>query len=253
MEQESIPVKFFKGSGCINCDFSGYKGRIGVYEILVVDNDLRAMINKGSSTIEIENALKAKGFKNFTTEALSMISNGVTDLNELSRVISLTSEPISIEKAKNIQPVSNQPKINADLSFSVKPENKISKTKILVVEDDNIMQRIVASFLKKEEIYEVLEAVDGEDALQMVAKHLPDLILLDILMPKMDGYEVCRNLRGDPKYSKIPIIMLSSLEEKEDLVKGFDLGIDDYISKPVDQQVLIARVTALLRRISNTK
>lgn len=260
MEQKKLPIKFYKGSGCMHCDFSGYKGRIGIYEILIIDNELRELINNGASVGEIENFAINKGFKNFTHEALSVIANGISDFTEVSRIISIMADAIPIEenrKKQDDQHTDNKKSIVEHQNNHSSAINSInqtkSKTKILVVEDDNIMRRIVTSFLKKEEIYEVTEAVDGVDALQMVSKNIPDLILLDILMPKMDGYEVCRHLRNDSKYAQIPIIMLSSLEDKEDLVKGFDLGIDDYISKPVDQKVLSARVNALLRRVDQNK
>jgi PleD family two-component response regulator len=212
------------------------------------------MINKGSSANEIETVAKRKGFRNFTQEALVMISTGVTDVAEVSRVISLNADAVSsdVSSAKQVGLKSYAEAVDSKLNQEKPPVVQTGRQKenlkILVVEDDNIMRRIVSTFLKKERIYQVSEAADGEQALQLISKDPPDLILLDILMPKMNGYEVCRNLRNDSKYAKIPIIMLSSLEDKEDLVKGFDLGIDDYISKPVDQQVLIARVNALLRR-----
>jgi type IV pilus assembly protein PilB len=254
LQQENLATKFYKGIGCIHCDFSGYKERIGIYEILIIDNDIREMINKGSSANEIETVAKRKGFRNFTQEALVMISTGVTDVAEVSRVISLNADAVSsdVSSAKQVGLKSYAEAVDSKLNQEKPPVVQTGRQKenlkILVVEDDNIMRRIVSTFLKKERIYQVSEAADGEQALQLISKDPPDLILLDILMPKMNGYEVCRNLRNDSKYAKIPIIMLSSLEDKEDLVKGFDLGIDDYISKPVDQQVLIARVNALLRR-----
>ncbi len=255
IEELGIPVKFYKGSGCPTCDFSGYKGRVGIYEILIFDSEIREMIDHGSSLNEIVNVAKKKGFRTFTQEALSLITSGDTDFAEISRVITLTPDSISVDKrtteyTNHKSHVEQEDhRIIRDEILSPQPFTDHEKTKILVVEDDKIMRRLITTLLEKEEIYEVIEAINGQQALEMIAQDIPDLILLDIMMPKMDGYEVCKRLRGDQKYAKIPIIMLSSLDDKEDLVKGFNFGVDDYISKPVDRQILMARINALLRRV----
>ncbi len=115
---------------------------------------------------------------------------------------------------------------------------------VLVVYDEHNIVNIIAFNLKKEG-YEVLTAGDGEEAVEIVEKHQPDLILLDIMMPKMDGYEACRKIRE--KYN-IPIIMLTARAEELDKVLGLEMGADDYVTKPFGTRELIARVKANLRR-----
>ena len=115
---------------------------------------------------------------------------------------------------------------------------------VLVVDDEQNIVNIIAFNLKKEG-YEVLTAGDGEEAVEIVEKHQPDLILLDIMMPKMDGYEACRKIRE--KYN-IPIIMLTARAEELDKVLGLEMGADDYVTKPFGTRELIARVKANLRR-----
>lgn len=115
---------------------------------------------------------------------------------------------------------------------------------VLVVDDEQNIINIIAFNLKKEG-YEVLTAGDGEEAVEIVEKHQPDLILLDIMMPKMDGYEACRKIRE--KYN-IPIIMLTARAEELDKVLGLEMGADDYVTKPFGTRELIARVKANLRR-----
>ena len=115
---------------------------------------------------------------------------------------------------------------------------------VLVVDDEQNIVNIIAFNLKKEG-YEVLSAGDGEEAVEIVEKHQPDLILLDIMMPKMDGYEACRKIRE--KYN-IPIIMLTARAEELDKVLGLEMGADDYVTKPFGTRELIARVKANLRR-----
>ena len=114
----------------------------------------------------------------------------------------------------------------------------------LVVDDEQNIVNIIAFNLKKEG-YEVLTAGDGEEAVEIVEKHQPDLILLDIMMPKMDGYEACRKIRE--KYN-IPIIMLTARAEELDKVLGLEMGADDYVTMPFGTRELIARVKANLRR-----
>lgn len=117
--------------------------------------------------------------------------------------------------------------------------------KILVVDDDtNLLRGLQDCF--EEEGYQVVTARDGREALRLVYSERPDLIILDILMPKMDGLQVCQRVR---EMSDTPIIMLTARAEKEDIIKGLDLGADDYLVKPFSVEVLLARVRAALRRI----
>ena len=117
--------------------------------------------------------------------------------------------------------------------------------KILVVDDESRMRKLVRDFLEKKN-FQVLEAGDGEEAMDIFYEEKDiALILLDVMMPKMDGWEVCREIR---KNSKVPIIMLTARGDERDELLGFDLGVDEYISKPFSPKILVARVEAILRR-----
>ena len=117
--------------------------------------------------------------------------------------------------------------------------------KILVVDDESRMRKLVKDFLTKKN-FQVLEAGDGEEAMDIFYKENDiALIILDVMMPKMDGWEVCREVR---KNSKVPIIMLTARSDERDELLGFDLGVDEYISKPFSPKILVARVEAILRR-----
>lgn len=121
----------------------------------------------------------------------------------------------------------------------------MDKSKILVVDDESRMRKLVRDFLVKNN-YEVVEAADGEEALNLFfEKNDIDLVILDVMMPKMDGWQVCREIRA---YSKIPIIMLTAKSDERDELLGFELGVDEYISKPFSPKILVARVEAILRR-----
>lgn len=121
--------------------------------------------------------------------------------------------------------------------------------KVLLVEDEKNIVRIVSYNLEREG-YSVTTARDGEEALEKVRKETPDLVLLDLMLPKKSGLEVCRALRADPKTAHLPIVMLTAKGEEADRVVGLELGADDYISKPFSPRELVARVRAVLRRSS---
>ncbi len=121
----------------------------------------------------------------------------------------------------------------------------MEKLKILVVDDESRMRKLVKDFLIKSN-FEVIEAEDGEQAVDIFFKTKDiALIVLDVMMPKMDGWQVCREIRA---YSKVPIIMLTARTDERDELQGFELGVDEYISKPFSPKILVARIEAILRR-----
>ena len=121
----------------------------------------------------------------------------------------------------------------------------MDKLKILVVDDESRMRKLVRDFLVKQN-FDVLEAGDGEEAVDIFVREKDiALIILDVMMPKMDGWQVCREIRA---YSKVPIIMLTAKSDERDELQGFDLGVDEYITKPFSPKILVARVEAILRR-----
>ncbi|MCR1843450.1 response regulator transcription factor [Murimonas intestini] len=121
----------------------------------------------------------------------------------------------------------------------------MDKLKVLVVDDESRMRKLVKDFLVKKD-FDVIEAGDGEEAIDIFfrAKDIA-LIILDVMMPKMDGWQVCREVR---QHSKVPIIMLTAKSDERDELLGFELGVDEYISKPFSPKILVARVEAILRR-----
>lgn len=121
----------------------------------------------------------------------------------------------------------------------------MDRIKILVVDDESRMRKLVRDFLVRQN-YEVIEAADGEEALDVFyADKDIALIILDVMMPKMNGWDVCKEIRST---SKIPIIMLTAKSDESDELMGFELGIDEYVTKPFSPKILVARVEAILRR-----
>lgn len=124
-----------------------------------------------------------------------------------------------------------------------------NKTRVLVVDDDVHIAELISLYLEKEG-YEVYEVYNGRDAIEAFKKFAPSMVLLDIMLPEIDGYQVCREIR---QISKVPIIMISAKGDVFDTVLGLELGADDYIVKPFDAKELLARVKAVLRRYDDKK
>lgn len=125
----------------------------------------------------------------------------------------------------------------------------MSQIKILVVDDESRMRKLVKDFLVRKD-YMVLEAANGEEAVDTFIEHKDiALIILDVMMPKMDGWQVCKEIR---QFSEVPIIMLTAKADERDELLGFELGVDEYISKPFSPKILVARVEAILRRTNGT-
>lgn len=117
--------------------------------------------------------------------------------------------------------------------------------KILIADDEQLMRQLVVDFLQPEG-YELIEAADGKEALELYQKEHPDLVLLDVMMPGYDGWTVCREIRRE---STVPIMMLTAKGEEIDQLFAYDLGVDEYITKPFSPKILVAKIKALLRRV----
>lgn len=127
----------------------------------------------------------------------------------------------------------------------------MGKEKILIVEDEEAIQELIRYNLNKEGFDRVRCCDSGEKALETALDFAPDLILLDLMLPGIDGLAVCRKLRNEPRTSTVPIIMLTAKSEESDIVVGLEMGADDYIPKPFSPKVLIARIRSVLRRVNH--
>ena len=128
----------------------------------------------------------------------------------------------------------------------------MKKAKVLVVDDEKDIIELVSYNLENEG-FKVISATAGEKALELVSSEKPEIIILDLMLPGIDGLDVCRELKRSDQTSSIPIIMLTAKGEESDIVIGLELGADDYITKPFSPRVLVARVKAVLRRIESKK
>ncbi|MDQ3194240.1 MAG: response regulator transcription factor [Bacteroidota bacterium] len=125
------------------------------------------------------------------------------------------------------------------------------KKKVLVVDDEKDIVDILKYNLERENEFEVYTAKDGKDALELIEHVTPDLILLDIMMPEVNGFEVCKQLKNNPETAKIPVIFLTAKENEIDEILGLEIGADDYISKPISPRKVLARIKSVIRRTSS--
>ena len=128
-----------------------------------------------------------------------------------------------------------------------KTEKKLDTTPVVLVVDDNQQNRELLQAYLEDVDCRAVPAVDGPEALEIVAKDPPDLILLDVMMPRMSGFEVCKRIKNDPKTSDISVIMVTALNEFGDIERGIDSGTDDFLSKPVNKLELLTRVKTMLK------
>jgi len=123
----------------------------------------------------------------------------------------------------------------------------MGRERILIIEDETDIQELIRYNLEKEG-YRITSTLTGEEGISQIEAIFPDLILLDLMLPGIDGFEVCRRLKSDDETKKIPIIMITAKGEESDIVSGLELGADDYITKPFKPRILIARIRSVLRR-----
>jgi type IV pilus assembly protein PilB len=215
---KSIPAS--AGPGCPECKHTGYIGRVPVAELLTPSDRLRDAIARGATAHEIRAEMHASGFPTMRDHALRLVADGVTSIDEVNRVLA--------EDA---------------------PAKHASDTTRVLVADDEPITRMLVKLLLEREHYEVLEAANGRDAVDITVREHPDLVLIDLNMPEMDGYEALARLRRDFTLTTMPIIVLTSEEGPGVERRVLELGADDYILKPFDPAVLLSRVQAVFRRL----
>ena len=125
-------------------------------------------------------------------------------------------------------------------------EQNINEAKILIVEDEPQINRLIELVLRSDGFYKIKKAFDGKEALEIIKSDLPDLILLDVMIPEIDGFELCKIIKENDDFKSIQVIMLTAKKMEEDILKGFENGAVDYISKPFSNKILLARIKAHL-------
>lgn len=289
---------FYRETGCEDCGFTGYKGRVAVFEILEVTGEIKELIAQKRSESEIINAALSNGMQTLSVAGVEKVVAGVSSVTEVERVASFggISDMVCPECSRQIsKEFSSCPfcgyalahscsscheKIDASWSTcpycstptdilnsaaaqpapAAVPEPVVAaaepvtapkagngKIRVLVVDDEPTVRKIVSASLRKGP-YEIIEAVNGKEAFEKAHREQPDLIITDVMMPEMNGFELCRKLRSTLQTGSIPIIMLTAKSDLESELEGLDAGADDYMTKPVEPLRVAMRVKALMDR-----
>ena len=237
--------------GCVECDEHGFKGRTGVYSFLDIRPEVQDAIRKDLSEAEIEQRARAYGFKTLREAGIELLEQGLTTLSELERALGAfdADEQPAHESELQSQGDSPLPAPKWDPSKKEKDSQSIiRKRRILLAEDDEDIQNILRTILESE-MFEVTTAGSGNDALAKILEQgLPELIVSDLLMPKMDGRQLLDRLRSDPRMKSVPVLMLTSLADAANEQELLNRGADDFVSKAAPREVLVARINRLLNK-----
>ena len=210
------------GPGCDRCRQTGYLDRIAVAEVLVPDEALREAIMKGATAAEIRQAMQASGCQTMREAALEFVAQGVISLDEANRVLADEDEP---QEAKHRE-----------------------RPQVLIVDDDRMIRTLVKLLLEKQG-YDVIEGENGQQAIDLAKRERPDLLIVDLMMPKMDGYQAIDGIRREPSLAMLPVMVLTAENGPGAETRVLELGADDYMTKPFDPDILLARVRGIFQRL----
>ncbi len=208
------------GQGCDRCKHTGYTDRIPVAEVLVPDEAIRDAIGRGATAGDIRAAMHAAGCDSMRERALALVVEGVTSIDEVNRV--LATEEASTAKSE-------------------------SKRRVLITDDDRITRMLVKMLLERDG-YEVMEAENGAEAVALAHREHPDLLIIDLMMPKMDGFEAITIIRRDLSLSTLPVMVLTAEDGPGIERRVLEMGADDYMIKPFEPEMLLSRVRAAFGR-----
>jgi type II secretory ATPase GspE/PulE/Tfp pilus assembly ATPase PilB-like protein/CheY-like chemotaxis protein len=269
-------VTLYQAVGCADCAMTGYRGRFSIVEVMTMSHDLERRIAAGATAEKIAEAARLAGMRSLWDSGLRHVLAGESTFEELMRVTdvpreeAVVSEPVvrepeaprPVDRGSKTGPVRPRPTpVPAPHEFSMEMElleepaltDAISSTGrgkgacVLLVEDEEQLRRVMKDLLQREG-YRVAEARDGIQALDEVDRSAPDVIILDLNLPGLDGYGVLAQLRSRPATRDIPVMVLTAKGDEDNEVRVFDLGADDFVTKPFRARSLTARIEAVLGR-----
>jgi type II secretory ATPase GspE/PulE/Tfp pilus assembly ATPase PilB-like protein/CheY-like chemotaxis protein len=264
----------FRAVGCGDCAQTGYRGRFSIMEVLTVTSEIERRIGDGATADRIAEAARAAGMRSLWESGLRHVLAGESTLDELLRVTEVPLErarsapaeaapshpagrPPRGASAPAAPPPSPSP-LSFDFSMDLELVDEADGAagaadgggrgaKVLLVEDEEQLRRVMKDLLEREG-YRVAEARDGIQALDEVDRYAPDIIVLDLNLPGLDGYSVLQQLRSRPATRSIPVMVLTAKGDEDNEVRVFELGADDFITKPFRARALSARLEAILGR-----
>ena len=249
--------KFWIGKGCTECQSTGYKGRIGIYELLTVNEEIGRLIVKCASATEIAAAARKNGMISMIEDGIGKARRGITSLEDFMKTaISSEAYPAKAQYKPAAPQISQRPELEERIN-SVTTEEKMPdgfkqvdsgfrRDRIMVVDDDETLRRYLKKILE-DEYYEVILAFDGKDAMRKIQAYPPDLIIVDYMMPEMNGIEFIQKLKSHSRLSQIPIIMQTVTDSDESEIEALSIGADDWIQKPINRQRLLLRIKRILK------
>lgn len=240
---------FWEGAGCEACQYTGYSGRLGLFELVIITPALREIISSKDPSERLRKAAEQEGYQPMSLDGIHKAFEGLTTIEEILRV-----EPPGAGELFSAPVVTQAPTEEAteeevspgELSGSI---SSIRPKRILVVDDSRIIIKVLRNILEAEG-YLVITAFNGLEALRVAIQEKPDLIITDYLMPEMDGVALTKKLKSQLSTRYIPIIMLTAKSEMDSEVKGIEAGADDYLTKPVNPKRFLLRVNKYLNRPS---
>jgi type II secretory ATPase GspE/PulE/Tfp pilus assembly ATPase PilB-like protein/CheY-like chemotaxis protein len=266
-------VTLYQAVGCSDCSMTGYRGRFSIVEVLTMTPELERRIADGASAEKIAEAARAAGMRTLWGSGLRHVLSGESGFEELLRVTDPPHEPTTQTSAPaaprrstrgrtaavSPQPVSEEglaaPEFSMDMELveeavvadGIAPGGRGQGACVLLVEDEEQLRRVMKDLLQREG-YRVAEARDGIQALDEVDRSAPDVIILDLNLPGLDGYGVLAQLRSRPATREIPVMVLTAKGDEDNEVRVFELGADDFVTKPFRARSLTARLEAVLGR-----
>jgi CheY-like chemotaxis protein len=260
----------YKAVGCKECGNTGYRGRLAIMEIMVTDPEIERRIGAADSTERIAEAARRGGMRTMWESGAEHVIGGETDIEELLRVLEVPGE----NEEKPVQRGTTQSSSASSVRSPTPPPmpavrqsvrnflpedvlelvddvaggaKKAGRQTVLLVEDEDALRQVLRDLLEREG-YSVIEAQDGVQALDEIDRHAPDALVLDLNLPRLDGYQVLSHLRARPGTAELPVLVLTAKGDEESEVRVFENGANDFITKPFRPRALSARLKALLRK-----
>ncbi len=240
--------KFWKGAGCESCQYSGYSGRLGLFELLMMSPSIKEILTKEVAAVTIKKIAEKEGYTTLSIDGINKALSGLTSIDEVFRV----APPEYDDYSQGSPDMANRASYDSTHateaeSYLQSPVSSFRPEKILIVDDNPVVIKILKNIMESKN-YLTVTATSGIDALKIAYQEKPDLIITDYIMPEMDGMALIQKLKTQLATRFIPVIMLTSKDEVESEVEVLSAGADDYLTKPVNPKKLIARVSKYLKR-----
>ena len=281
-------ASLYRAVGCNECGHTGYRGRLALMEVLIADGEVERRVASGETTDKILEAARAAGMRSLWESGIDHVIDGMTDLEELLRVVEAPLDQPAPRREARAEPRQLSPMPGYDTpsyrstvapppvapppvrrptpppvrATSILPDEALElvddliptaaarrggRNTVLLVEDEEPLRRVLRDLLERDG-FTVIEAADGIVALEEIDHMAPDAVVLDLNLPRLDGYDVLARLRARPQTSSLPVIVLTAKGDEDNEVRVFELGANDFLTKPFRPRALTARLRSLLRK-----